>query len=198
MLGSGTLRDNVTIGLDDVAQSELDELAQAVGVRDVVLRSQLGWDQCLGDEGQVGYKSGGQQQRFALWRALIRRPSVLPFHEPTAHLDEDLTAQFLKLLDRFGELHNHTDHHDPVVARFCDQLITIDETLIVDGERRAIDKKAVVAWIVSGGLSASYSTLRQNVNTTRPQRSRGCYFILHGHQLPLFRPTSTRFFRVLY
>jgi len=48
---------------------------------------------------QAGRISGGEQQRTAIARALVNEPTVIIADEPTAHLDSDLSADFLGILD---------------------------------------------------------------------------------------------------
>ena len=82
--------------------------------------------------------SGGEQQRIALLRALVRSPTVLLLDEPTAHLDEDATTQFLLLLGRLKpKCTMIVITHDPIVARFCDRHIAIEHTPEVMLESRA-------------------------------------------------------------
>ncbi|BBO92657.1 ABC transporter ATP-binding protein [Desulfosarcina ovata] len=67
----------------------------------------------------VQHLSGGEQQRVAIARALINRPSLLIADEPTAHLDSDLSEQFMAIVADLKE-RGHTvviASHDPMVCR---------------------------------------------------------------------------------
>jgi putative ABC transport system ATP-binding protein len=66
---------------------------------------------------KTGQLSGGEQQRTAIARALINEPSIIIADEPTAHLDTELSKEFLDIID---ELSNEGKtvliaSHDPLV-----------------------------------------------------------------------------------
>src|SRR5690625_7947464 len=72
MLLPGTLRENVTLGLDadQVVPDALEAAAKTTGFDEVLLESPAGWETRIG-HGGVGL-SLGQRQRLALTRALVR------------------------------------------------------------------------------------------------------------------------------
>lgn len=89
MLLPGTLRENVTLGLDadQVAPGALEAAAKTTGFDEVLRESPAGWETQIG-HGGVGL-SLGQRQRLALTRALVRPAPLVILDEPTAHLDAE-------------------------------------------------------------------------------------------------------------
>src|SRR5690625_940864 len=89
MLLPGTLRENVTLGLDadQVVPDALEAAAKTTGFDEVLLESPAGWETRIG-HGGVGL-SLGQRQRLALTRALVRPAPLVILDEPTAHLDAE-------------------------------------------------------------------------------------------------------------
>ena len=80
-----SIRENILIGNSSATESEFLKVAENAGVSSfaILLRDQY---DCILGEG--GYKlSGGEKQRIALARALIRSPEILILDEATSHLD---------------------------------------------------------------------------------------------------------------
>ena len=122
LLVSGTVRDNITLRDPAFTQADIDEAIALSGLEDVVKRLPLGLDTRVGLWGQS--LSGGEMQRLAIARALIRKPTILVLDEVTNHLDAEARETFGKLLRRLtpGRIVLVVSH-DPALINLCDEKI---------------------------------------------------------------------------
>ena len=88
----------------------------------------------LGIGDRLGHRpdqmSGGQQQRIALARGLVARPTLLFADEPTGNLDSHASAEVLGFLRRSVRELGQTDvmvTHDPDAAAYADHLVRIED-----------------------------------------------------------------------
>jgi len=81
--------------------------------------------------------SGGEQQRVAVARALINKPSVIFADEPSGNLDSDsadnLHQLFFELRDEFGQTFVIVTHNE-LLANLADRKLTMVDGQIVQGE----------------------------------------------------------------
>ena len=78
--------------------------------------------------------SGGEQQRVAIARTLINRPSLVLADEPTGNLDSKASIEIIKLLKQANETYNQTIimvTHDINLAKYANRLIKIADGKIV-------------------------------------------------------------------
>ncbi len=85
VLYSGSIRDNILYGLDNVAEQRLREIIEMANVAEFVEKLPDGLDTVVGEHG--ARLSGGQRQRVAIARALVREPKVIILDEATSALD---------------------------------------------------------------------------------------------------------------
>jgi ATP-binding cassette, subfamily B, bacterial len=85
ILFSGTVRENITYGLDRVDEKRLQEVLELANVSQFVRELPKGLDTVIGEHG--GRLSGGQRQRISIARAFIRDPRVIVLDEATSALD---------------------------------------------------------------------------------------------------------------
>lgn len=96
MLLDGTLRDNLTIGLGEVAEERLWAAAEAVGLAPLVRGLEGGFDHAVGDDGLR--LSQGERQRLALARVLVRDPALVLLDEATSSLDAESERRAMEAL----------------------------------------------------------------------------------------------------
>ena len=144
ILFSGTLRDNITYGVDNVDEKALNEAVKAANLTDLVESLPDGLDTEVGEHG--GKLSGGQRQRVSIARALIRNPRVIVLDEATSALDsisEKLIQEALNNLtkDRTTFIVAHrlstikdADKISVISEGHCVEYGTFDELMELKGE----------------------------------------------------------------
>ncbi|CAD8210699.1 unnamed protein product [Paramecium octaurelia] len=99
-LFSGTLKDNITYGVDTFTQEDIDNAMKLANAYDFVTDLSIFPDGLETIVGERGVKlSGGQKQRIAIARALIKNPKILIFDEATSALDSESEFQVQKAID---------------------------------------------------------------------------------------------------
>jgi len=131
-LFSGTIRENIALGLDTLGDAEILEAARISGVHDFVGATGAGYDQRLGERGEG--LSGGQRQAIALARALAPKPSTLLLDEPTSSLDAQAEAQMIARLSQAAQGRTLV-----LVTHRLSMLQLVDRVIVVDQGRIAID-----------------------------------------------------------
>ncbi len=85
ILFSGTIRENITYGLDKYTEEELLRVVEMANLNEFIKDMPNGIDSEIGEHGDK--LSGGQRQRITIARALIRNPKILILDEATSALD---------------------------------------------------------------------------------------------------------------
>ena len=101
--------------------------------------------------------SGGEQQRGALARALVNRPSILFADEPTGTLDSVNGEQILLLLREFQTTLGMTivmvTHERPLAERFADRIVMLHDGKLVSDAPTPRDADIADAATIGGGES---------------------------------------------
>ncbi|MBK7045123.1 MAG: ABC transporter ATP-binding protein [bacterium] len=98
ILFSGSIRENIVYGLDNVGDEWLSEVLAAAHLSEMVGSLPKGLETRIGEDGAL--LSGGQRQRIAIARALVRDPRILVLDEATSALDVVSEKKVQEAIDR--------------------------------------------------------------------------------------------------
>jgi ATP-binding cassette subfamily B protein len=132
ILFEGSIRQNVTYGLDDQSDDEVRAALRDANALEFVERMPDGLDTVVGERG--ARLSGGQKQRLAIARAIIRDPRVLILDEATSALDTRSEALIQEALQRL--MRGRTTF---VVAHRLSTIRNADRIIVMDAGSIAQD-----------------------------------------------------------
>lgn len=121
-----TIRANLLLAAPDADEDALWAALEDAAAADFVRALPLGLDTVVGDRGSS--VSGGERQRLAIARALLRRPRLLILDEATSALDGGSEALVLRTLDRLrGRMAILAVTHRDQTRRAADLVLELDE-----------------------------------------------------------------------
>ena len=132
ILFSGTIRDNITYGLDDISDEQLQQVLLASNLKEMIDVLPDGLDTRIQEHG--GNLSGGQRQRISIARAFVRNPKILILDEATSALDTISEKQIQEA--------THNLAHDRTTLIVAHRLSTIR-----DADRIAVVENGGIAEI---------------------------------------------------
>src|SRR4051795_87149 len=129
-----TVRENLRFAKPDATDEEIEAAAEAARIHHVIAALPEGYDTVVGER---GYRfSGGEKQRIAIARTILRNPPILVLDEATSSLDTETERLVQEALDRLSEGRTTIAiAHRLSTVRDAEQIIVVDRGRIVESGR---------------------------------------------------------------
>jgi ATP-binding cassette, subfamily B, bacterial len=126
-----SVRENLRFARPEATDEEIEEAARTARIHDLIASLPDGYDTVVGER---GYRfSGGEKQRMAIARTVLRNPPVLVLDEATSSLDTQTEAAVQAALERLAEGRTTlTIAHRLSTVRDADQIVVLDQGQIVE------------------------------------------------------------------
>jgi ATP-binding cassette subfamily B protein len=142
-----TLRSNLLYARPEASQAELEAACRAANIHDFIADLPDGYDTVVGER---GYRlSGGEKQRVAIARVILKNPQVLILDEATSHLDSQSEALIQEAMQ--GVMRGRTSL---VIAHRLSTVMGADKILVMDGGR-LVEQGRHEDLLALGGLYAN-------------------------------------------
>jgi len=126
-----TVRENLRYARPEATDAEIEDAARAARIHDLIASLPDGYDTMVGSRGHRF--SGGEKQRIAIARTLLRDPRVLVLDEATSALDTETERAVQQAFDALAEGRTTiTIAHRLSTVREADQIIVLDHGRIVE------------------------------------------------------------------
>ena len=129
-----SVRENLRFAKPDATDEEIETAAEAARIHHVIAALPEGYDTVVGER---GYRfSGGEKQRIAIARTVLRNPPILVLDEATSSLDTETERLVQEALDRLSEGRTTIAiAHRLSTVRAADQIIVLDHGHMVESGR---------------------------------------------------------------
>ena len=154
VLFNRSLHANILYGCSkNMEQADVVRISELVGLHDFISALPKGYDTVVGERGLK--LSGGERQKIAIARALLKEPSILIFDEATSSLDSHSEKTILRLLDKIA-----AGITTLVIAHRLSTVVDAD-TILVMRKARIVERGTHAELLDKAGLYASLWHLQQ-------------------------------------
>jgi len=146
VLFNDTIEYNIAYGRPGASKEEIVAAARAAHIHDFVSRLPDGYDTMVGERGLK--LSGGEKQRVAIARTLLKRPSILVFDEATSALDSRTERVIQAELEAIA-----AGRTTLVIAHRLSTIVNADQIVVLDGGR-VVERGTHGQLLAAGGAYA--------------------------------------------
>jgi len=125
VLFNDTIGYNILYAKPDAAQEEIETAAKAAQIHDFILALPKGYDTMVGERGLK--LSGGEKQRVAIARTLLKNPAILILDEATSALDSVTERGIQAALDNAAK-----DRTTLVIAHRLSTIVNADKIIVME------------------------------------------------------------------
>ena len=147
VLFNDTIGYNIRYGRPDATDDEVEDAARLAHIHEFVSRLPLGYETIVGERGLK--LSGGEKQRVAIARTILKKPSILLFDEATSALDSHTEKEIQASIREVS-----ADRTTLIIAHRLSTVVDADEILVLD-EGRVVERGSHNALLGLDGLYAA-------------------------------------------
>ena len=159
VLFEGTIRENIEIGRPGASDEDIMDAAKKAQIHDTIMKMPDGYATEVREQGKNF--SGGQRQRLAIARAILRDAPILVLDEPTASLDVEAEAEVMHALDKLvvGRTVLMISHRLSTLGNVDEIIVLKDGYIAEQGNFKELKKK--------GGIFANLLEEQNRYNVDR-------------------------------
>ena len=159
VLFNDTIRYNIRYGRWNADDAEVEEAARLAQIDGFIRMSPAGYETQVGERGLK--LSGGEKQRVAIARTVLKAPPILVLDEATSALDSHTEHEIQEALERVSR--NRTSL---VIAHRLSTIVGADEIIVLD-QGRIAERGTHAQLLASGGLYASMWNRQREAEAAR-------------------------------
>jgi ATP-binding cassette subfamily B protein len=145
-----SVRENLRFACPEATDEQIEAAARTARIHDLISSLPDGYDTVVGER---GYRfSGGEKQRMAIARTILRNPPILVLDEATSSLDTQTEAAIQTELERLSEGRTTiTIAHRLSTVRDADQIVVLDAGRIVErgAHEQLLEERGLYSALVS-------------------------------------------------
>jgi ABC-type transport system involved in Fe-S cluster assembly fused permease/ATPase subunit len=164
VLFNDSIRYNIRYGRWDASDAEVEQAAQLAQIDDFIRMSPKGYETQVGERGLK--LSGGEKQRVAIARTILKGPPILVLDEATSALDSHTEQEIQDALERVSR--NRTSL---VIAHRLSTIVGADEIIVLD-QGRIAERGTHSQLLATGGLYASMWNRQREAQEARERLAR--------------------------
>ena len=165
---SGTIKENIRLANPDASDKEIEEACIASDALLFINKFEKGLSTIVGQGGV--HLSGGEVQKIAIARALLKKPKILLLDEPTSAIDTESAKHIMNTLNSLRKSMTIVvvDHSINSVVQ-ADNVITINDGVVVDTKSRTMVKELYNgSYLAYSQDNFSYTLLNHNQTNIFP------------------------------
>ena len=164
VLFNDTIRYNIRYGRWDASEAEIEDAARLAQIDGFIRLQPKGYDTEVGERGLK--LSGGEKQRVAIARTILKSPPILALDEATSALDSYTEREIQDALDRVSQ-----GRTTLVIAHRLSTIVGADEIIVLD--RGLIAERGThAALLAAGGLYAGLWSRQREAEEARERLAR--------------------------